>query len=63
MNIRDPHSYEHYWTNSWNETWKNSSPGFEPMTSEYDFHISTIIIYHLDGLFGTNLMTCSQLAC
>ena len=37
--------------------------GFEPMTSEYDFHISTIIIYHLDGLFGTNIMTCSQLAC
>ena len=29
----------------------------------YDFHISTIIIHHLDGLFGPNLMTSSQLAC
>ena len=22
-NIRDPRSYEHYWTSSWNKTWKN----------------------------------------
>ena len=22
-NIRDPHSYEHYWTISWNKTRKN----------------------------------------
>ena len=29
----------------------------------YDFHISTIIIHHLDGLFGPKLMTSSQLAC
>ena len=26
----------------------------------YDFHISTIIIHHLDGLFGCNLMTSSS---
>ena len=29
----------------------------------YDFHISTIVIHHLDGSFGPNLMTSSQLAC
>ena len=29
----------------------------------YDFHISTIIIHHLDGLFRPNIMTSSQLAC
>ena len=29
----------------------------------YDFHISTIIIHHLDGLFGPNIMTSPQLAC
>ena len=29
----------------------------------YDFHISTIIIHHLDGLFGPNIMTSSQLVC
>ena len=27
----------------------------------YDFHISTVIIHHLDGLFGPNLMTSSWL--
>ena len=21
-NVRDPRSYEHYWTSSWNKTWK-----------------------------------------
>ena len=25
----------------------------------YDFHISTIIVHHLDGLFGPNLWTQS----
>ena len=25
-NIRDPHSYEHYWTSSWNKTWKKFRP-------------------------------------
>ena len=29
----------------------------------YDFLISTITIHHLDGLFGPNIMTSSQLAC
>ena len=29
----------------------------------YYFHISTIVIHHLDGSFGPNLMTSSQLAC
>ena len=29
----------------------------------YDFHISTITIHHLDGLFGPNIMTSSQLVC
>ena len=29
----------------------------------YDFLISTIIIRHLDGSFGSNIMTSSQLAC
>ena len=29
----------------------------------YDFHIFTVIIHHLDGLFGSNIMTSSQLAC
>ena len=23
--ISDPRNYEHYWTNSWNETWKKNS--------------------------------------
>ena len=27
------------------------------------FHIFTMIIHHLGGLFGTNIMTSSQLAC
>ena len=30
---------------------------------KYNFHISTIVIHHLDGLFGPNLMTSPQLAC
>ena len=25
-NIRDPRSYEHYWTSSWNKTWKKFRP-------------------------------------
>ena len=29
----------------------------------YEFHISKIIIRHLDGLFGPNIFTSSQLAC
>ena len=29
----------------------------------YEFHISNIIIHHLDGLFGPNILTKSQLAC
>ena len=29
----------------------------------YDLHISTIVIHHLDGLFGSNIITSSQLAC
>ena len=29
----------------------------------YEFHISKIIIHHLDGLFGPNILTSSQLAC
>ena len=27
------------------------------------FHTSKIIIHHLDGLFGPNILTSSQLAC
>ena len=26
-NISDPHSYERYWTRSWNKTWKKKNPG------------------------------------
>ena len=29
----------------------------------YEFHISKIIIHHLDGLFGPNILTSSQWAC
>ena len=29
---------------------------------KYDFRISTIIIHHLDDLFGPNILTSSQLA-
>ena len=29
----------------------------------YEFHISKIIIHHLDGIFGPNILTSSQLAC
>ena len=29
----------------------------------YEFHISKIIIHHLDGLFGPNTLISSQLAC
>ena len=28
----------------------------------YEFHISKIIIHHLDGLFGPNILNSSQLA-
>ena len=28
-----------------------------------DFHIFPVIIRHLEGLFGSNIMTSSQLAC
>ena len=33
--ISDPRSYEHYWTSSWNESWKKiqAHTRFEPMTS------------------------------
>ena len=33
-NIRDPRSYEHYWTSSWNKILKKiqARTGFEPMT-------------------------------
>ena len=34
--------------------------GFEPMT--FEFHIFKIIIHHVDGLFGPNKLTSSQLA-
>ena len=29
----------------------------------YDFHIFPIIIHHLEGLSGSNIITSSQLAC
>ena len=29
----------------------------------YDFHIFPVIIYHLEGLFRSSIMTSSQLAC
>ena len=29
----------------------------------YDFHIFTVIIHLLEGLFGSNIMASSQLAC
>ena len=29
----------------------------------YEFHLSKIIIHHLDGLFGPNILTSSQWAC
>ena len=29
----------------------------------YELHITEIIIHHLDGLFGLNILTSSQLAC
>ena len=29
----------------------------------YEFQISKIIIHHLDGLFGPNILSSSQLAC
>ena len=29
----------------------------------YDFHMFTAIIHHFEGLFGSNVMTSSQLAC
>ena len=31
--ISGPRRYEHYWTSSWNETWKKFRPvpGFEPI--------------------------------
>ena len=32
-------------------------------SAKYEFHISKIIIHHLDGLFGPNILTSSQLAC
>ena len=25
-NVSDPRSYEHYWTSSWNKTWKKFGP-------------------------------------
>ena len=40
-----------------------SSIRFFSAVQIYEFHISKIIIHHLDGLFGPNILTSSQLAC
>ena len=42
-NIRDPRSLEHYWTSSWNETWKKiqACSGFELMISAIPVQRST----------------------
>ena len=34
-NTKDPRSYEHYWTSSWNKTWKKNQArtDLEPLTS------------------------------
>ena len=29
----------------------------------YDFHVFTVIIHYLEGLFGSSITTCSRLAC
>ena len=34
-----------------------------PAVQIYEFHISKIIVHLLDGLFGPNILTSSQLAC
>ena len=43
IDISDPRSYEHYWTSSWNKTWKKiqARTGFEPMTSAIPMQRST----------------------
>ena len=55
--MSDPRSYEHYWTSSWNETWEKFQvrTGFEPV-------IFPVIVHHLEDLFGSNIITSSQLA-
>ena len=60
-NRSNPHIYEHCWTSSWNKTRITHIRFFN--RSAYDFHIFKVIIHHLDGLFGSNIMTSSQLAC
>ena len=42
--------------------WADKPVHFTAM-QKYEFHISIIIIHHLDGLFGPNISTSSQFAC
>ena len=42
---------------------RNNCVSFFTSVQIYEFHISKIIIHHLDGLFGPNILTSSQLAC
>ena len=59
MNESDPRSNVHYLGSSENKAWKKmqACTGLEPMTSAIPY------IHHFTGLFRTNIMTSSKLAC
>ena len=44
-NIRDPRSYEHYWTSSWNKTWKKISGKYGIWT--HDLCDTSAVLYQL----------------
>ena len=50
-NTRNPRSYEHYWTSSWNKTWKKI---FRPVRDLNPWPL------WYDGLFGSNVLTGSH---
>ena len=43
--------------------WLRGSLKFVSSVQIYEFHISKIIIHHLDDIFGPNILISSQLAC
>ena len=56
------HSYEHYFSSSESKAWKKMQWTVIEETYMIFIYLQSFI-HHFKGLFGTNIMTNSQLAC
>ena len=57
------HSYEHYFSSSESKAWKKCIELWLKKHNYMIFIYLQSLIHHFEGLFGTNIMTNSQLAC